>query len=104
MDSYSVKGWTTDIVKDISVVMIDCVHTFEAVNIDIENALKLNPDYIIFDDYGLSTMAEVKQAVDNHDKIEIVKRIGLEPGEYEAKDRPKPMKFVDSEGVICKVK
>jgi hypothetical protein len=104
MDSYDVKGWPTDIVKDISVVMIDCVHTFQAVNIDIENALKLNPDYIIFDDYGLSTMAEVKQAVDNHDKIEIVKRIGLEPGEYEAKDRPKPMKFVDSEGVICKVK
>jgi hypothetical protein len=104
MDSYNVKGWPTDIVKDISVVMIDCVHTFQAVNIDIENALKLNPDYIIFDDYGLSTMAEVKQAVDNHDKIEIVKRIGLEPGEYEAKDRPKPMKFVDSEGVICKVK
>jgi hypothetical protein len=64
MDSYNVKGWPTDIVKDISVVMIDCVHTFQAVNIDIENALKLNPDYIIFDDYGLSTMAEVKQAVD----------------------------------------
>ena len=48
---------------------------------------------------------KVKQAVDNHDKIEIVKRIGLEPGEYEEKkDRPKPMKFVDSEGVMAKVK
>ena len=94
MDSYSVKGWPTDIVKDISVVMIDCVHTFEAVNINIQHAGEI---------YNI-TIAELKQAVDNHDKIEIVKRIVLEPGEYEAKDRPKPMKFVDSEGVICKVK
>ena len=47
--------------KDISVVMIDCVHTFQAVNIDIEKEQEdLNEDYIIFDDYGLSTISKTE--------------------------------------------
>lgn len=107
MDSYNKKGWPKKLLKDVSVVFIDCIHNYEAVSLDIKNALKLKPEYIVFDDYGLSTMGGVKRAVDDfidNEKLELVKEIGLQKGTYGATDRTKPMVFNDSEGVICKVK
>ena len=49
----------------------------KAVSLDIKNALKLKPEYIVFDDYGLSTMGGVKRAVDDfidNEKLRISER------------------------------
>jgi len=105
MDSYSKQGWPQDLLKDVSVVFIDCIHKYNNVFSDVSNALKLNPEYIVFDDYGLSTMHEVKKAVDKmieDGTLKLEKKIGLSPGEYQTSDYD--MKFVDYEGIICSIK
>ena len=67
---------------------------------DTENALKLNPKYIIWDDYGNNYFPGVKQFVDNFvkDKYELI-NLGLPEGKfYKANE-----KLVGSEGVMIKL-
>ena len=105
MDAYNNKGWPKNILKDIDVVFIDCAHNYDSVYSDVRNAIELNPRYIIFDDYGLSTMSGVKKAIDEmveNGTLKSEKKIGLPPGEYQASNRI--MNFVDYEGIICSIK
>jgi len=104
MDSYHHKGWPKDLLKDVSVVFIDCIHTYENVYSDVRNAIKLKPEYIVFDDYGLSTMSEVKKAVDEmieNGTLKLEKKIGLSPAEYPIEQEK--FEFVDYEGIICSI-
>ena len=99
MDSYK-DEWKFDKWKNVDVVMIDAVHEYNQVKQDTENALKLNPKYIIWDDYGNNYFPGVKQFVDNlvKDKYELI-NLGLPEGKfYKANE-----KLVGSEGVMIKL-
>ena len=92
--------------KDVSVVLIDAGHQYEQVMSDIKRSLELECDgdfYIIFDDYGLNVHENnVKRAVDENidiGYIEVVKKIGCEPGHNFGENRI----LKDHEGLICKV-
>ncbi len=68
-------------------VIIDAIHTYENVKIDIQNAKELGIKEYIFDDYG--SFPEVKRAIDefietlkNEGKAFQVQRIGMPPGSY----------------------
>ncbi len=96
--------YTTDILslnlRDIDIVVIDAVHTSNAVIVDTNSAYKiLKPKgYLIYDDYGAFT--EVKHAVDSLVKenlIKIVKYVGENEG-YSYKDNHK---LKAKEGVIA---
>ena len=69
-DLDSVVCYRKDVYRDAwdfeyhDMIIIDCVHYYKHVKSDIENALKLKPIYLVFDDYGL--IPEVKRAVDEY--------------------------------------
>jgi len=109
MDSYNPKGWPIDLLKDVSVVFIDAIHQYDAVLRDIENAIKLNAEYLVFDDYGVPWyQMDVKAAVDNKitdGTLEVVKQIGREPGTEVAFNVQTGIVLSnDWEGLICKIK
>jgi len=88
--------------------IIDCIHEYKYVKMDIENAIKLGTKYIAFDDYGL--FPEIKQAIDEYvseGKLEIVSKIGYPKGTHfhmSLSTNTTPDKIlIDSEGIICKV-
>mgnify|MGYP001229878806 FL=1 len=109
MDSYNQQGWPTNLFSDVSVVFIDAIHQYEAVLMDISNAIKLNTEYLVFDDYGLPWyQMDVKAAVDskiNDGTLEVVKQIGREPGtEVAFNIQTGPVLSIDWEGLICRIK
>jgi len=109
MDSYNQQGWPTNLFSDVSVVFIDAIHQYEAVLMDISNAIKLNAEYLVFDDYGVPWyQMDVKAAVDNKitdGTLEVVKQIGREPGtEVAFNIQTGPVLSIDWEGLICRIK
>jgi hypothetical protein len=99
-DAYN-SDW--DIGQDADVAMIDCVHDYQNVKQDIENCLKYNVKYFIFDDYGLPEETPcVKVAVDefikNNPKVEVT-YIGEPKGSEPRIGRT----LVDWEGIIVKL-
>lgn len=87
--------------------IIDCIHKYDYVNKDIDNALGIGSKYIAFDDYGL--IPEVKTAVDAHieyGRLEIAAKIGYPKGTYMHMSKSSnavPNKILlDNEGVICR--
>lgn len=100
MNSYS-DVWKFDKWKNVDVVMIDAVHQYDQVKQDTENALKLNPKYIIFDDYGHPGFSGVKKYVDEFVEENNLKLIpiGLSDGEFLMENQ----KVIGSEGVIIKL-
>jgi protein-L-isoaspartate O-methyltransferase len=101
----NVKSFGQDVYKyglpvdTADVIMVDAVHTYDAVQIDVHNALKLKSDgkkYFIFDNYG--AFSEIKKAIDDlveYDKIEIIKKIGYSQQENFTRS------LFDYEGIIC---
>jgi hypothetical protein len=61
MDSYK-DTWKVSKWKRCELVLIDCVHHYTEVKQDTINALKLEPKYLIYDDYG--GWPDVKKYVD----------------------------------------
>ena len=101
-DSYGERGWA-DIIQNIDVSFVDCVHTYSAVESDIENSLNLGVGTIVFDDYGL--FPDVKKCVDDYIEYGVLKveeYIGLEKGVYNFQNGQQ-REFLDYEGVICSV-
>lgn len=101
-DLYDIDKTILSVVKKADFVFIDADHHYKQVLRDIQQAFKLKPKYIGFDDYGLSSthMIHVKQVVDevvNQKKIKIIKEIG------HTKILPNNMKLIGSEGVVCEV-
>jgi hypothetical protein len=87
-------------------VFIDAGHEFEQVLSDIHTALALNPQYIIFDDYGMNIHRySVKMAIDymiNRGDLIIHDFIGEEPDKtFSATPTGVMRKLIDFEGVIC---
>ena len=82
-------------------VMIDAVHTKEAVEHDIKTALATNCRYIIFDDYGM--FPDVRAVIDNFIKKNNCKItfIGLHPGASLPNTCNKQLGHW--EGVICAI-
>ena len=103
MDSYRLEGWPKW--KNISVVLIDAIHNYEAIKKDIQNSLKLphvGDRYLVFDDYGNRIHSEVKRAIDesiNNNLLIKVGGIGYPP-----QSLVNDMIFDDWEGLICQVK
>lgn len=88
--------------------IIDCIHEYKYVKMDIENAISLGTKYIAFDDYGL--FPEIKQAIDEYvsdGKLEILSKIGYPTGTHFhmslSSNATIDKKLADYEGVICKV-
>lgn len=88
--------------------IIDCIHEYKYVKLDIENSIKLGTKYIAFDDYGL--FPEIKQAVDEYiesGKLETMYRIGHEKGTHFhmslSTNTTSDKVLADSEGIICRV-
>jgi len=88
--------------------IIDCIHEYKYVKMDIENAIKLGTKYIAFDDYGL--FPEIKQAIDEYvsdGRLKIVSKIGYPKGTHfymsKSTNTTSDKILIDSEGVICKV-
>jgi hypothetical protein len=88
--------------------LVDMIHEYKYVKMDIENAIKLGTKYIAFDDYGL--FPEIKQAIDEYvvdGRLELVSHIGYPIGTHfhmSLSTNTTPDKIlVDSEGVICRV-
>lgn len=113
-DLDSVVCYRKDVYRDSwdfkyhDMIIIDCVHYYNHVKSDIENALKLNPIYLVFDDYGL--IPEVKRAVDEYIQkgvLQVETRVGhpMSTEFYMCKSEniTKDKKLADSEGIICKV-
>tara|TARA_R100000315_G_scaffold30931_1_gene12394 strand:- start:453 stop:1103 length:651 start_codon:yes stop_codon:yes gene_type:complete len=101
-DSYGERGWA-DIIQNIDVSFVDCVHTYSAVESDVENSLNLGVGTIVFDDYGL--FPDVKKCVDDYIEYGVLKveeYIGLEKGVYDFQNGQQ-REFLDYEGVICSV-
>lgn len=86
------------------VVLIDCIHDYEHVRMDILNAMKYcNKPIIVFDDYGL--FPDIKQAIDEfitEGKLEVLQYIGHQAGTVIPKTANKVLKHY--EGIICQVK
>jgi len=84
----------------VDVVFIDCDHSYNGVKQDYNNACELEPEYIIFDDYGLpEVQLAVKECVDeilnNSNSIYGIP-IGMRPGTTLRKGRT----LRDYEGMI----
>tara|TARA_R110001592_G_scaffold361661_1_gene673004 strand:- start:863 stop:2308 length:1446 start_codon:yes stop_codon:yes gene_type:complete len=97
MDVYS-ESWDFD---SMDVVYIDCIHTYEHIKKDIDNALRLfNKPILIFDDYGL--FPDLMQAIDEYierGELTVLKQIGQYPGMIYPKTKNKILK--GREGLIC---
>ena len=88
--------------------IIDCIHEYKYVKMDIQNAIKLGTKYIAFDDYGL--FPEIKQAIDEYvadGKLSIITKIGYPKGTHfhmsKSSNTTTDKRLSDAEGVICKV-
>ena len=97
MDVYNQK-WDFD---NMDVVYIDCIHTYEHIKQDIDNALKFfNKPILVFDDYGL--FPELMKAIDEYIEqgtLKVIKRVGQYPGMIYPKTMNKILK--GREGLIC---
>ena len=97
MDVYT-EDWDF---SNMDVVYIDCVHTYEHIKYDIDNALRLfNKPILVFDDYGL--FPDLLQAINEYidqGKLEVLKYIGQYPGMIYPKTKNKILK--NREGLIC---
>ena len=84
---------------EVDVIMIDEVHTYDAVKIDIENSLKLkskNKKYLIFDDAGIEpSVLNAVQEFCERGILKIITPIGHVPGDYFHRD------LYSEEGLIC---
>ena len=110
MGTDNVKFKKFDLYKDewnlskSEVVFIDAGHEYHQVISDIENSIKyIEPDIIVFDDYGHPTSTGVKTAIDekiNDGTLEFIKHVG-HPAGTKLNDN---LTIVDWEGIICKVK
>ncbi len=99
MDVYN-QEW--DFGENVDVVFIDCVHDYNHIRSDINNALLLNPELLVMDDYGL--YPDLKRAIDEFiesGRLKSVKKIGQLPGTFYPKTENKILK--DYEGIICQV-
>jgi SAM-dependent methyltransferase len=103
--SYNVEFFVQDVYTsglpevEVDVIMIDAVHTYEAVQSDIKNSLKLksqNKKYFIFDDTGIEPQV-LKSVTDycDRDILKIVKKIGCIPGDKFHR------RLYSEEGLIC---
>ena len=88
--------------------IIDCIHEYDYVKMDIDNAIKLGTKYIAFDDYGL--FPEIKEAIDEYiseGKLEFISKIGYPKGTHfhmSLSTNTTPDKIlIDAEGIICRV-
>jgi hypothetical protein len=95
----------------VDLFIIDCIHDYEHIKLDIDNAIKtfdnvMNGEskrLLAFDDYGL--FPELKQAIDEYiesGQLELIKYIGHPAGNSFPKTLHKVLK--DKEGIICYVK
>ena len=86
------------------IVFIDCVHDYQHVKSDIENAINIcDKPIIIFDDYGL--FPDIKRAIDEYiesGKFEILTYLGHQKGTIIPKTQNKILKHF--EGIVCQVK
>jgi len=91
---------------DIDVVVIDCIHTFEAVIMDINRALKYYKEgkkvYLVFDDYGHPQSTGVYQAI--HQAIDqgltIEEYIGQPAGYVVQRPNNTQFQLIHQEGII----
>jgi hypothetical protein len=86
-------------VSTADVIMVDAVHTYDAIQIDVHNALKLNSlgkKYFIFDDVG--AYPEIINSLNNLFDTNIIKPI-LKIGHSNEENFIRPL--YDWEGVIC---
>lgn len=96
------KEWKLDR-ETYDTVFIDCIHTKPAVTHDIQQSLRFNPSYLVFDDYGL--FSGVKVAVNEFLST-------LDEGTYETTfigepegNEPRVGKvLLDWEGIIIRLK
>lgn len=99
MDVYR-KKWEFE---PVEIVFIDCVHDYQHVKSDIDNAIKtFEKPIIVFDDYGL--FPEVKLAIDEYIKggvMNLETYLGMPKGTYYPKTLNKELK--DWEGLVCRV-
>jgi SAM-dependent methyltransferase len=84
---------------EADVIMIDAVHTYEAVKMDIHNSLKLKSNYkkhLIFDDTGIEppVLKAVNDFCDNN-ILKIITKIGHKPGDFFHRE------LYSEEGLIC---
>jgi hypothetical protein len=108
MNSYRPQGWPHWDWRKVSVCLIDAGHVYDAVKLDIQNALKLpkKNKFLIFDDFGKENNG-VNQAVEEMvwlGHMDIVAYIGHEKGDVIKTDGQKDLVFTDYEGVICQTK
>tara|TARA_Y100000310_G_C20398623_1_gene676317 strand:+ start:186 stop:779 length:594 start_codon:yes stop_codon:yes gene_type:complete len=90
-----------------NVVVIDCIHEFEAVMMDIQRSLTSFFDentglYLVFDDYGHPESTGVKAAVDFsiREGLKIEKYIGEDPGFEVERLNGTKFKLAHQEGII----
>ena len=104
--NFSPNNWSN--IGSGDVFMIDAVHTYDAVMIDVNNALslldtKLEKKVFIFDDYG--AYPEVKKAIDeliSSKTLEVVMTIGEEQGySYGERTHDTDRTLKSYEGLIC---
>ena len=99
MDVYN-EAWDFE---NMGVVVIDCIHDYQHVRMDIQNSIdKFNKPYIVFDDYGL--FPDVKKGIDEfiqEGKLKVIKKIGMSAGFEFSRTLNKVLK--DCEGLICQV-
>ena len=93
----------TKVEQSVDFILIDAGHTHPQCLSDYKNALKLNPKYIAFDDYGLY----VKDVVDDlvkQNKLKIIKGVGDRDVLVAATNTShENLKIEGTEGVICEV-
>lgn len=94
-----------NIPNDIDVVVIDCVHTYDAVILDINRALNYydgNKMYIVFDDYGHPTSTGVYHAIHHaiDSGLKIEKYIGHDIGYTVNRPDNTHFKLIQKEGII----
>lgn len=90
-------------IEKADVILIDAVHTTEAVKSDVSNALKLQSDgkkYFVFDDYGLAP--PVKTAIDDLLRNGTLERIQTIGCKKETGWNLLPYPLLDDEGIICR--
>ena len=89
--------------KDVSVIFIDALHTFDGIMSDFNRSLNLNLTdecYFIFDDYGLYT--DVRHAVDQLVYLGYLTKVS-EIGHPRNYSFNPTRKLSESEGIICKL-
>ena len=102
-DAYDSRGLCPNI-PNIDVSFIDCLHTYDAVDIDIKNSIMKSAKHIIFDDLG--RYKEIRNCVGKYIDVGVLKesrRIGWEKGIHTINETGQKREFFDNEGIICQV-